>query len=113
MEHSGCRSDGCNDGIELFAHRFLHFPPLFQIFHLVVPLFEIGVPQSADIDCFDIGIQKIFDVRDGRFARSFEFADCILRPEVSFDPTVSFTCSLWGITAQPSAAKIWLIRSAA
>jgi hypothetical protein len=104
VQHSGRRSNRRDNGIELFAYRFFQFPPFFEVFHLVVPLFEIGIPESAHIDSFEIRIQEIFDIRDGRFARSFEFADCILRPEVSFDSRVSL--SLWGITAQPSAAKI-------
>jgi hypothetical protein len=85
VQHGGCRCDRCDDGVELLAHRFFHLSQFFEVFHLVLPLLQIDVPQGIHVDCFDVGVQEGFDIWDGRFARSIEFTADFLGEEVSFD----------------------------
>lgn len=72
------RGDGSDDGIEFLAELFLCLAPLGEVFNLVVPFLELDVPELVHVGLLDIGLQEVFDVGDGGFARGVDVAVDVL-----------------------------------
>ena len=61
---SDCRrgSDGCNDCINLFAKFFLKRTKLGEVFHLVIPFLEVGVPYLVEVELGKRRVDEILEI---------------------------------------------------
>lgn len=72
--------DGGNNGIEGFVGAELLFgeAPLCEVFGLVSPFLEMDVPELVEIDFGVVGVEEVFDIGDGGFARGIDVAVDVL-----------------------------------